>query len=71
MKTLGDGRSRLNPVKVYRGIALVERFIELQPKDVDQVLINALLDTCCRLKDLSRLEATVQLMRNLKVAPSP
>jgi len=71
MKTLGDGRSRINPVKVYRGIALVERFIEQQPKDVDQVLINALLDTCCRLKDLSRLEATVQLMRNLKVAPSP
>jgi len=71
MKTLGDGRTRLNPSRVYRGIFLVERFIEQQPKDVDEVLFNALLDTCCRLKDLSRLEATVKRMRDLKVTPSP
>merc|ERR1712137_514042 len=45
--------------------------IEMQPKDVDEVLFNALLDTCCRLKDLTRLEATVQRMRDLKVKPSP
>jgi pentatricopeptide repeat protein len=71
MKTVGDSRSRLNPARVYRGIALVERFIEMQPKDVDEVLFNALLDTCCRLKDLPRLEATVQRMKDLKVKPSP
>lgn len=71
MKTVGDGRNRLNPARVYRGIALVEKFIDLQPKDVDEVLFNALLDTCCRLKDLSRLEATVQRMKELKVSPSP
>eukprot|EP00747_Dinoflagellata_sp_TGD_P193400 gnl/TRDRNA2_/TRDRNA2_59512_c0_seq1.p1 gnl/TRDRNA2_/TRDRNA2_59512_c0~~gnl/TRDRNA2_/TRDRNA2_59512_c0_seq1.p1 ORF type:complete len:706 (+),score=148.84 gnl/TRDRNA2_/TRDRNA2_59512_c0_seq1:172-2118(+) len=71
MKTVGDGRCRLNPSRVYRGIDLVERFIEQQPKDVDEVLFNALLDTCCRLKDLNRLEATVQRMRELKVQPSP
>lgn len=71
MKTVGDGRTRLNASKVYRGIALVERFVELQPEDVDEVLFNALLDTCCRLKDMDRLEATVQSMRELKVTPSP
>ena len=46
MKTVGDGRNRWNPARVYRGIALVEKFIDLQPKDVDEVLFNALLDTC-------------------------
>mmetsp|Transcript_103207 Transcript_103207/g.269441 ORF Transcript_103207/g.269441 Transcript_103207/m.269441 type:complete len:657 (+) Transcript_103207:57-2027(+) len=71
MKTVGDGRGRLNPSRVYRGIALVEKFIDLQPKDVDEVLFNALLDTCCRLKDLSRLESIVNRMRELNVQPSP
>jgi len=71
MKTVGDGRTRLNPPRVYRGIALVERFIEMQPKDIDEVLFNALLDTCCRLKDLGRLEANVTRMRELNIKPSP
>lgn len=71
MKTVGDGRAKLNPPRVYRAISLVERFIEMQPKDVDEVLFNALLDTCCRLKDLSRLEATVNRMQEFQVAPSP
>merc|ERR1740121_737947 len=63
MKTVGDGRTRLNPSRVYRSIGLVERFIEMQPKDVDGVLFNALLGTCCRLRDLGRLEATMKRMR--------
>lgn len=71
MKTVGDGRARLNSARVYRGIGLVEQFIEMQPHDVDEVLFNALLDTCGRLKDLPRLETTVQRMRDLKVTPSP
>lgn len=71
MKTVGDGRARLNNARVYRAIALVEKFIEMQPHDVDEVLFNALLDTCGRLKDLPRLESTVQRMRELKVTPSP
>lgn len=71
MKTVGDGRTRMNPARVYRGIGLVEKFIDMQPKDVDEVLLNALLDTCCRLKDLNRLESTVQRMRDLKITPSP
>merc|ERR1719156_132474 len=45
MKTVGDGRSRWNPSKVYRGISLVEGFIRLQPDEADEVLFNALLDT--------------------------
>merc|ERR1719377_16524 len=71
MKTVGDGRARMNNARVYRAISLVERFIEMQPHDVDEVLFNALLDTCGRLKDLARLESTVQRMRDLKVTPSP
>jgi pentatricopeptide repeat protein len=71
MKTVGNGNTRLASARVYRGIAAVERFIELQPTDVDEVLFNALLDTCCRLKDMGRLEQLVQRMRQLKVTPSP
>jgi len=71
MKTVGDGRTRLNNARVYRAISLVEKFIDMQPHDVDEVLFNALLDTCGRLKDLPRLESTVQRMRDLKVTPSP
>merc|ERR1719460_1015470 len=70
MKTVGDGRNRLNPTKVYRGIALVERFIQYQPEEADEVLFNALLDTCCRIKDICRLDATVQRMRELQIPPS-
>jgi len=32
MKTVGDG-AHLDPSRAYRGIALVERFIEMQPED--------------------------------------
>lgn len=70
MKTVGDGRGRPLPTKVYRGIALVERFMQLQPEEADEVLFNALLDTCCRMKDLGRLEATMQRMNELRVHPS-
>eukprot|EP00927_Polykrikos_kofoidii_P085959 TRINITY_DN948_c0_g3_i1.p1 TRINITY_DN948_c0_g3~~TRINITY_DN948_c0_g3_i1.p1 ORF type:complete len:547 (+),score=84.48 TRINITY_DN948_c0_g3_i1:124-1764(+) len=71
MKTIGDSKARQNPSRIYRSIAIVERFVDTQPKDVDEVLFNALLDTCCRLKDMRRLEATVNRMRELKVTPSP
>jgi pentatricopeptide repeat protein len=71
MKTVGDGKSRLNSARVYRSISIVEKFIDSQPKDVDEVLFNALLDTCCRLKDFARVEATVARMRCLQVTPSP
>jgi len=71
MKTVGDGRARFNTSRVYRVIALVEKFIELQPQDVDEVLLNALLDTCSKLKDLHRLESIMQRMRDLQITASP
>lgn len=70
MRTVSDARGPQNSERVYRGIALVERFIEKQPGDVDEVLFNALLDTCCRLRDVERLEACMKKMRELKIKPS-
>lgn len=72
MRTVGDGdgRTRQNPARVYAGISLVERFIQLQPEEADEVLFNALLDTCCRMKDVGRLEVTMQRMLDLNVPPS-
>merc|ERR1719487_2711485 len=70
MKTVADGRSGFNMNKVYRGIGLVESFIDTQPADVDEVLFNALLDTCCRLRDIRRLEVIIEKMRKLKIKPS-
>lgn len=37
MKTVGDG-GHLEPSRAYRGIALVERFIEMQPEDGVKVM---------------------------------
>jgi len=70
MKTVSDARGPHNSERIYRGIALVERFIEKQPGDVDEVLFNALLDTCCRLRDVNRLETCMNKMRELKIKPS-
>lgn len=70
-KTIADDCVRRRPGRVYRAISLVEKFIEIQPKDIDEVLFNALLDTCCRLKNLTRLESTVQRMSELNISPSP
>jgi pentatricopeptide repeat protein len=69
MKTVGDGG--VNPSRVYRCIDIIEKFIEMQPNDVDEVLLNALLDTCCRIKDLRSMETFVKRMRELNVKPSP
>lgn len=71
MKTVGNGRSKLATGRAYRAINLVERFIDMQPADTDEVLFNALMDTCCRLKDVSRLEATRKKMQALGVKASP
>jgi len=65
MKTVADSRGRWNPAKVYRSIALVENFIQMQPTEADEVLFNALLDTHSRMKDLPRLQVTMQQMKDL------
>mmetsp|Transcript_70674 Transcript_70674/g.184051 ORF Transcript_70674/g.184051 Transcript_70674/m.184051 type:complete len:712 (-) Transcript_70674:350-2485(-) len=70
MKTVAEGRAHWDPQKVYRGIGLVEAFMQLQPEEADEVLFNALLDTCCRMKDLPRLETTMLKMRELQIYPS-
>lgn len=70
MKTVGDGRCRWQPAKVYRGFELVEQFIECQPGEADEVLFNAMLDICCRMKDSARLDATFDKMQELDIQPS-
>eukprot|EP00397_Hematodinium_sp_SG-2012_P033289 GEMP01035550.1.p1 GENE.GEMP01035550.1~~GEMP01035550.1.p1 ORF type:complete len:566 (+),score=69.42 GEMP01035550.1:49-1746(+) len=67
MKTLSDSREHR---KIYRAIALVERFVQSQPADADEVLFNSLLDACSRIQDVGRLEMTLQKMKEYGVAPS-
>jgi pentatricopeptide repeat protein len=57
--------------KVKRGIELVEKYIEMQREDADDILFNSLLDACCRVKDVPRLERTLQKMKQFGVRPSP
>lgn len=71
MKTVGNGRSKLATCRAYRALDLVERFIDSQPADTDEVLFNALMDACCRLGDVARLEATRKKMQALGVQASP
>lgn len=70
MKTVCDSRSQGNAARVRRGLALVEAFIQEHPREADEVLFNAILDTCCRIKDVERLEAAYQKMREQQIAPS-
>lgn len=48
--------------KIYRGINIVNIFIEKQKADADEVLFNSLLDACSLVKDTDKLEATFQKM---------
>ena len=50
-----------------RGIELVEKYIDMQREDADDILFNSLLDTCCRIKDIPRLEKTLQKMKQFDV----
>jgi len=70
MKTLADARRLWEPNKIQRSVDLVEKFIEQQPDEADEVLFNALLDTHCRMKDISGLEATFRRMEELSIEPS-
>jgi len=70
MKTLADARRFWDVNKVNRSVALVDRFIQQQPEEADEVLFNALLDTHCRMKDVPGLQATFQTMRRLGIQPS-
>jgi pentatricopeptide repeat protein len=70
MKTLADARKYWDPAKIQRSVALVERFLQLQPEEADEILFNALLDTHCRMKDSSGLETTLSRMHELNIEPS-
>eukprot|EP00930_Biecheleria_cincta_P032870 TRINITY_DN22776_c0_g1_i1.p1 TRINITY_DN22776_c0_g1~~TRINITY_DN22776_c0_g1_i1.p1 ORF type:complete len:666 (+),score=139.02 TRINITY_DN22776_c0_g1_i1:265-1998(+) len=70
MRTLADGRRHWDVAKINRSVALVEQFVSLQPAEADEVLFNAILDTHSRTKDVPKLEATFQHMKELGVEPS-
>jgi pentatricopeptide repeat protein len=68
LKNVSD---KMDKVKVKRGIEQVEKYIDLQREDADDILFNSLLDCCCRVKDIPRLERTLQKMKSFDVKPSP
>lgn len=68
--TLAANKHRQDLPALRRALDLADKYLEIQPEDSDQVLFNTLLDTCCLVKDLSRLEATHSKMKQMKVAPS-
>lgn len=70
MRTLAEGRRQWEPAKIQRSVELVERFVQQQPEEADEVLFNALLDTHSRLKDIPRLEAAFKRMKQLNIEPS-
>jgi len=70
MRTLADARRYWDPSKIQRSVALVERFLQQQPEEADEVLFNALLDTHCRMKDVAGLESTFKTMQELSIEPS-
>jgi pentatricopeptide repeat protein len=57
--------------KSKRSLELVEKYIDLQRSDADDILFNSLLDACCRVRDIPRLERTLVKMRQFNVKPSP
>jgi pentatricopeptide repeat protein len=70
MKTLADARKFWEPIKIQRSVSVVERFLQLQPEEADEILFNALLDTHCRMKDSVGLENTLARMQQLQIEPS-
>lgn len=55
---------------VRRGIALVERFIEQQREDVDEIVFNSLLNVLGHVGDMQRLRQTLSRMSEYSVPPS-
>ena len=68
-RTVRQRLTRASLPSVYRGLNLCLRFIEKEC-DVDEVLFNAMLDTCCRLKDIGQLELTMERMAACDVKPT-
>jgi len=63
---------KMDRSKVKRGLDLVEKYLDtLLRTNADDVLFNSLLDACCRVKDIPRLERTLQKMKQFDVRRSP
>mmetsp|Transcript_92090 Transcript_92090/g.219328 ORF Transcript_92090/g.219328 Transcript_92090/m.219328 type:complete len:839 (+) Transcript_92090:35-2551(+) len=55
---------------VRRGISLVEKFIEQQREDVDEIVFNSLLNVLGQNGDMAKLQQTLNKMNEYAVAPS-
>jgi pentatricopeptide repeat protein len=55
---------------VRRGISLVDRFIEQQKDDVDEIVFNSLLNVLGHVGDMLKLQQTLDKMHEYNVAPS-
>jgi pentatricopeptide repeat protein len=55
---------------VRRGITLVDRFIEQQKEDVDEIVFNSLLNVLGHVGDMLKLQQTLNRMTEYNVPPS-
>jgi len=55
---------------VRRGISLVDRFIEQQKEDVDEIVFNSLLNVLGHVGDMLKLQQTLNRMMEYNVPPS-
>ncbi|CAE8728732.1 unnamed protein product [Polarella glacialis] len=55
---------------VRRGVALVEKFIELQREDVDEIVFNSLLNVLGHVGDMQKLQQVLNKMHEYSVPPS-
>lgn len=55
---------------VRRGINLVDRFIEQQKEDVDEIVFNSLLNVLGHIGDMAKLQQTLKKMTEYNVPPS-
>eukprot|EP00933_Yihiella_yeosuensis_P026458 TRINITY_DN20523_c1_g2_i1.p1 TRINITY_DN20523_c1_g2~~TRINITY_DN20523_c1_g2_i1.p1 ORF type:complete len:1006 (+),score=272.65 TRINITY_DN20523_c1_g2_i1:73-3018(+) len=55
---------------VRRGISLVDRFIDQQKEDVDEIVFNSLLNVLGHLGDMPKLQITLNKMNEYGVQPS-
>mmetsp|Transcript_66394 Transcript_66394/g.130871 ORF Transcript_66394/g.130871 Transcript_66394/m.130871 type:complete len:819 (-) Transcript_66394:46-2502(-) len=55
---------------VRRGIGLVDRFIEHQREDVDEIVFNSLLNVLGHVGDMQKLRQTLNKMNDYNVPPS-
>eukprot|EP00930_Biecheleria_cincta_P014255 TRINITY_DN1234_c0_g3_i1.p1 TRINITY_DN1234_c0_g3~~TRINITY_DN1234_c0_g3_i1.p1 ORF type:complete len:912 (-),score=173.12 TRINITY_DN1234_c0_g3_i1:105-2840(-) len=55
---------------VRRGIALVDRFIDHQRADVDEIVFNSLLNVLGHMGDMQKLQSALDKMAEYEVSPS-